>query len=287
MFEEKNVKPMLLKEIKEIVSGDYIYELKFDGIRVIVYVSKTELVIKSRNGVVLTDKYPELQSLKKKVGNKKVIFDGELIIFSDGKPDFLEVMKRNQVKDKFRVPTLAKVSPVTLVVFDVLYENKPIVDLPWYQRREILDKYPDDDFLVKSQVYFKGEELFRLVKKQGLEGIVAKRRDSKYLAGKRVDTWVKIKNVREEYFYVHGYVFNKDKYSLFLGEWRDGELHYVGKVSLVPKKEILKKIMRLKKGKNRFVNYDGEGTFISPQEKILVSYLERTKDNHLRHPRVK
>ena len=89
MFETKDLKPMLLKEIKQPFQDEnYIYELKFDGIRAIMYVSKNEFVLKSRNGNDLTSIYPELAIIKKHVGDKKVIFDGEIVTIENNKTSF-------------------------------------------------------------------------------------------------------------------------------------------------------------------------------------------------------
>ena len=120
----------------------------------------------------------------------------------------------------------------------------------------------------------------------GLEGIVAKLKDSIYLPGKRVDTWLKIKNIKEDYFYIHGVIFNTCKYSLLLGEYRNGNLYYVGKVSVTKDNVLLDKLFKLRKSKNFFVNYNEDADYIKPSIKILVKYMEKTDKNMLRQPRI-
>ncbi len=285
MFEDKNLKPMLLKEVsKPFNDSKYIYELKFDGIRAIIYASKDEFVIKSRNGVDITQSYPELKSIQKIVRKKEVIFDGEIVILENKKPSFKKLQERSNLKNKDKIKDVALEMPVIFVAFDILFENKELINLPLDKRLKYLSKYEDTNYFIKSKTYKNGEKLFLQIKKLKLEGIVAKEKNSKYYPGKRVDNWLKIKNVKEDYYYVHGYKFNTNKYSLILGEYKNKKWYYVGKVSVMPNNEIIKKLLKLSIRKNILVNYEEEAKFVRPEYKVLISYLEKTKDGKLRQP---
>ncbi len=285
MFNDKNLKPMLLKEVsKPFQDEKYLYELKFDGIRAIIYASKDEFVIKSRNGNDLTSTYPELKNIQKLVGTKKVIFDGEIVAIKNSKTSFKKLQERNNQKNLTRIQELQQEIPVTFIAFDILYENKKLIELPLEKRQKYLNKYRNTNYFIKSKTYKNGPKLFKEVKKLNLEGIIAKEKDSIYYPGKRVDNWLKIKNVKEEYFYVHGFIFNTNKYSLILGEYKNKKWYYVGKVSVMPNTDIIKKLLKLSKRKNILTNYNEEVNFVRPIYKVLVSYLEKTTDGKLRQP---
>ncbi|MCM1053205.1 MAG: hypothetical protein NC483_04460 [Ruminococcus sp.] len=285
MFNNKNIKPMLLGEVdKPFNSDSYLYELKFDGYRVIMYVSKEEFVIKSRNNHDITYLYPELKSIQELVGKKEVIFDGEIVSLNNGYPSFKKLQERSHLKNKDKIREQSVNFPVTFVAFDILYENKSLIDKELILRKKILDKYKENDVFIKSVVYNDGVKLFDKVKKLGLEGIIAKEKKSFYISGKRVNYWLKIKNFKKESFYIHGFIFNKEKYSLLLGEYRNNKLMFVGKISVSPKNNLIKELKKIRKVNNFFSNYDEEAIYIEPIKKVLVSYMERTDNNMLREP---
>lgn len=284
MFESKNIKPMLLKEVpKPFNNEEYLYELKFDGYRVIMYVSDSELVIKSRNNIDITYLYPELDGIKKIVGNNKVIFDGEIVAMSNGKPDFSKLQIRSHLKDTSKIELIKDEIPVVFVAFDVLFMNKELVNESLIRRKKILEKFQDSNVFIKSKVFYKGVELFELVKKQELEGIIAKKKNSLYIPNKRVDFWLKIKNFKEDYFVVHGYVFNKEKYSLYLGEYVNDKLYFVGKVS-TGDCLLINKVKKHSSVNNMFINCHDNVNYIKPDLKVLIRYLEKSKDKKLRQP---
>lgn len=285
MFDNKNLKPMLLKEKeKPFNNNDYLYELKYDGYRVIIYVSKNEFVIKSRNGHDITYKYPELKGIQKMIGNKKVIFDGELVSLSSGYPSFKELQKRGVLTNKFKIAKESTTNPVTFIAFDILYQNKDLTNLPLSKRKVILNKYSDNNLFVKSKVFTDGKKLFKVIKDFGFEGIVAKLKNSPYIQGKRVDFWLKIKNFKTEKFWIHGYIINSFKISLLLGEYIANKLYYVGKVSITKDNLIAKKIFKIETSSNKFVNFKGNAAYINIKLQVEVKYLERTSTNMLRQP---
>ena len=283
MFNNNKIGPMLLKEIPKVIkSSKYIYEVKFDGIRALIHVSKESFKIISRNGKDITNFYPELKEIQKLIKkNEKVIFDGEIIALKEGKPSFQLLQKRNHLKNI--TEDLENQIPVYFIAFDIIYQNKSLINLELLKRKEILNKYQDTNIFIKTKMYNDGAKLFQRIKKLNLEGIVAKEKDSLYIPNKRVDTWLKIKNIKDGEFYIHGFIFNKEKYSLFLGEKRKDGLYYVGKVSVGENNDIIKKLKALKKVKGQFINFREEGVFVEPNIQVTVTYLEKTKDGKLRH----
>ncbi len=288
IWKNKNWSPMLLQEInKPFNSKDYIFELKFDGQRAIVFASPKEVIIKSRNYHDITYLYPELQSIKNLV-NKNVIFDGEIVVFDNDKPSFQKLQERFRLKNKNTIKTYSEKMKVEFVCFDILYEDKDLTNLDLMQRKEILSKYKDNDVFIKNKyIDEKGIDLFKKVVKLDLEGIIAKKKDSKYIINDRNYNWIKIKNLKSENFYICGYNEKKGSnvISLLLGEIKNNKYYFVGKVSMAKKRELYNKIKKLNvKKKSPFIDYNEEGNYITPKFKCKIKYLERTKSNHLRQP---
>ena len=280
MFDKKNILPMLLQEVPFHFIKKYLYEIKFDGIRAIIYVSKSNIVIKSRNNNDLTRKFPELKAITNIV-SKNCIFDGEIISFDN---KFSSIQKRLRLKNDLVIKDYALENPVIFMVFDIIYENKDLTNKPLLDRKKVLDKYDDTNYFIKSRVYSDGEKLFERVKKLGLEGIVAKEKNSLYYPNTRSNEWLKLKNYKSDTFYIGGYIKNKVGISLFLGEYINNKLYYVGKISVSKTNDFFKQVLSKKVSNNYFVNYQEKGIFIKPSIKITVNYLEKTKSNMLRHP---
>lgn len=275
---------MLVAEIPFAFENKYLYEIKFDGIRTLIYVNKNNISIRTRNNVDVTHLFLELHGIKNIVGRDTCIFDGEIVLFDKGRPSFSSLQKRLRIKNKDRIKEVSLDNPVQFVVFDIIYRNRDLTNKTLVERKKILDKYKDTDSFVKSKVYSDGEKLFTFVKKLELEGIVAKEKDSLYYVNKRSNVWIKLKNYQTDEFYIGGYVKNRTSYSLLLGEKKKNKLYYVGKIKVTNNKDITKKVLAKKKINNPFDNYESYGIFIEPNIKIIINYLEKTKSNMLRHP---
>ena len=127
IWRNRNWGPMLLKEIdKPFDSKDYLFEIKFDGIRAIIFASPHNLIIKTRNNVDVTDIYPELQSIKNLVKHP-TIFDGEIVAFKEGLPSFSKLQERSHLKNKNKIKKLSLEEPICYVCFDILYDNKDLI----------------------------------------------------------------------------------------------------------------------------------------------------------------
>jgi len=286
IWKNRDWTPMLLKEIdKPFNSNDYIFEIKFDGIRTVIYANKKEVRIISRNQKDMTQLFPELQTIKNIV-NKNTIFDGEIVTFIDGKPSFSELQKRIHLKDMRKVESISKENPITFMAFDILYENKDLTTLPLLKRKDFLEKYKDTDYFIKTKMINKdGIKLFKSIQKLGLEGIVAKNKFSLYHINKRTDDFIKIKNIQRDEFLIGGYEHKKNGIlSLAIGEYIDKDFCFVGNVSINPKHKLYNIILKQKKSKNYFQDLNKDIIYIKPIISCHIKYLERTKNNHLRHP---
>lgn len=281
IFKDKNFKPMLLKEIdKPFDSSDYLYELKFDGIRALVFVSNKEIRIQSRNKKDITLFFPELLNLKNNL-TKNVIFDGEIVIFKDGKPNFKEVSKRLHLKNKVLIEREMVNNPVIFMVFDIIYENKDLRNYPLNIRKKILSKYEDTDYFEKVKCYSSGKSLFEAVKKLSLEGIVMKNKNSFYLINTRSDAFLKVKNYKLATFFIGGYIINKNNtITLVLGEKKNTKLKFITKVTTSNK--YLEKLECYKSNINFFQEFDEKINFVKPKLKCQIKYLEKVNNDYLR-----
>lgn len=283
----KEIKPMLLGEVREVFdSKEYLYEVKYDGIRVLVFVSKDKVVIRSRYGIDITGLFPEMMVLCKMVkGN--VIFDGEIIMLDNNKVSFSKLQKRIHLKNKKTIEFLSKTNPVIFICFDVIYEGKDLINLSLLERKDVLSNYKDNDVFIKSTyVIGDGTKLFNAIKKLDMEGIVAKKINSKYLVNERSDNWLKIKNYKSGDFIILGYINKEESHviSLVLGEHLNKKIVYVGKVILGKKRNLADKILKMKKSKAVVKIKDKDVIYIKPEIKCLIKYLERTENGLLRQP---
>lgn len=285
----KYFEPMLLSEIeKPFDSKEYLFELKFDGIRATIHAGKDTFIIYSRNGKDITNLYPELKEIKKQI-KEDMIFDGEIVIFNNKKSDFSKLQERNNLRNTLKIKRLSKEMPVCFIAFDCIYKSKDLTSQSLLERKEVLNMIDDSDYFVKTKSVFNdGKLLFKKIKQLGLEGIVAKKIDSKYEINNRTKDWIKIKNYKIENFYIGGY-YDNPKHSmitLYLGEYRENEFYYVGKVMMGKKRLLYNKIIRENiEDKTVFNDYkDNKIKYLKPKITCKIAYQERTKNNHLRHP---
>ena len=197
----------------------------------------------------------------------------------ENKPSFSSLQNRIHLKNKNRIEILSRENPVVYISFDCLYYGKDLTDLPLTKRKEYLNKFNDIDIFVKSKVFNDGIKLFEKIKEKNLEGVVAKLKNSEYEINKRTFNWVKIKNLKSEYFKVIGYIENKNStVSLLLND----KNKYIGKVSLSKNHKYYKELLKQKRIKKNKYNIKENAIFIEEGFKVKINYLEKTKDGSLR-----
>lgn len=282
--------PMLLEEVeKPFDSEEFLFELKFDGIRATLHIGPNTLKIFGRRGTEMTPLYPELKEIQK-FFKDDVIFDGEIVVFLDGVPSFSKLQERSHTKNKRKITYFSKEMPVCFMAFDCLYLNgKDLTKKPLGERKKILQKFKDTDYFIKvNYIEKEGKKLFCKIKEMDFEGIVAKRKDSPYEIGVRSSSWVKIKNFKKETFLVGGYIEKQENavVSLLLGEYQHKKFHFVGKVTMGKKQSFYQKLKKEKIIKKcPFCDYEGKDClYVLPHLQCKICYLERTNSNHLRQP---
>jgi bifunctional non-homologous end joining protein LigD len=219
---------------------NWAFEYKWDGVRAIAYKDRATWRIESRNLLDITKRYPELLALRGALGNRTAVLDGEIIALDDShRPSFPLLQRRMHVNDASQIARLVKTVPIAFVLFDVLYlDGKSLVDEPYTTRRQILE----DLSLTAEHVQLtpshanRGEQLLNSARKNGLEGIVAKRLDSIYEVGRRSPNWLKIKIIQRQEFVIAGWTGESTGLANRIGTMllgyhdSDGRLHYAGHV---------------------------------------------------------
>jgi bifunctional non-homologous end joining protein LigD len=236
----QHVVPMLARSGRLPSEADgWAYEIKWDGVRAIAYSRPGELRVESRNLKDITASYPELVRLNRTLSSHSAVLDGEIVALDErGRPSFAALQRRMHVSNPAQARRLMKDTPVTLVLFDLLWLNgHSLMALSYAERRELLSalELAGESWQTPEHVLGDGEALLRASAAQGLEGIVAKRLDSPYQPGVRARTWVKIKSVGRQEFVVGGWMPGKGRRrgsigALLLGVYEQGALRYVGRV---------------------------------------------------------
>jgi len=198
--------PMRAVAARALPSGpDWAYEVKWDGMRVLAYIDGGQVRARSRGGRDVTAAFPELADIAATLGPTRAVLDGEVVAFGpDGKPAFDRLAHRMHVADASAARRLAGRIPVSYLVFDLLFlDGRATTALPYEERRALLALLPG--LTLSEQLPGTGPEVLRASAAAGLEGIVAKRRSSAYLPGRRCDDWVKVKNVRTQSVVIGGW----------------------------------------------------------------------------------
>ncbi|MDF2538386.1 MAG: dependent ligase [Herbinix sp.] len=287
LFEEKNIKPMLISEMTEPFNDpDWIYELKLDGIRCIAYLGEDTELRNKRNDRLLP-KVPELTDIYKHVKDR-CILDGELVILKNGVPDFFELQKRALTTNRFKIQLSSEQFPACFVAYDILYrKDTQLTNLPLLDRKAILSdiviEYPQ--LAVSRYLPEKGIELFAVAKQQSLEGVVAKRNNSKYYFDKRTKDWIKFKFLADQDFVVCGYIVKeKGITSVVLGQYKGSELIYQGHVTFGVKYGDLKNQETIDHSPFKVTPPGNENAvWLDPELVCIVQYMPNDKGT-LRQP---
>lgn len=186
------------------IGQQWSHEVKWDGMRVLADIADSRLTLYSRTGRDVTAGFPELEPIAEVL--KDALLDGEIITLRDGKPSFEALADRMQVADRHRAAELAESQPVSVMAFDLLrLYGVELVSRPWTERRTSLDRLELPAGWGRSPVYDDGPALLAATREQGLEGVVAKRRQSAYQPGRRSPDWVKTAHRRHQACVVGGW----------------------------------------------------------------------------------
>lgn len=283
------VKPMLATLVdKPFESNDWLFEIKWDGYRALAYADAEKVELISRNKKPFTDKYGTVKAALEELGIRAVL-DGEIVAVDEkGLANFqlLQNWQNNGAALQF-------------FVFDVLWlDGYDVTGLPLIERKRLLKEViPADNAVIKysDHVESNGKDFFEVAVAQGLEGVMAKRKDSIYVPDNRTEDWLKVKVVRRQEVIICGFTQprNSRKFfgALLLGVYQEGELIYVGHTgsgfNTKSLGDIYKQLQPLVIDDCPFKKCPKGNmpvTWVAPQLVCEIKFTEWTKEAIARHP---
>ncbi len=298
------LRPMLATPGPLPLGDHWSYEVKYDGIRALVEIDEARvLTITTRAGNVVTGTFPELAFIVEALDGSSAVLDGEIVALGDdGLPSFHRLQERLGV---FGADALRRSSrvPVVFVVFDILSINDmSTCDLPLSSRRALLDRIDGlrtGPHWRRITTYEDGAALLELTRSTGIEGVVAKRDDARYLPGQRSPSWIKVRNLTTDEFVIGGWVPGEGRRQRTIGALLLGlperdepgaPLRWIGKVGTGFTDAMLDELHALLAVDIRptrpFTNDPGErnAVFVEPRHRCLVEYREWSPAGVLRFP---
>jgi bifunctional non-homologous end joining protein LigD len=278
------------------------FEVKWDGIRTVAFLDHGHITLQGRNFADFTPRYPEVRELARELGARRMILDGEVVAFDEqGRPSFERIQTRMHLASDSAVRRRVRDTPVTYVIFDLLYlDGHSTLPLRYEQRREVLDALELEGPAWRIPAYHRGEgsALLKATRELGIEGIVAKRLDSTYEPGRRSSGWVKVKNVCEQDVVIGGWTPGEGGRSstlgaLVCGVYEEGKLGYVGKVGTGFTQKTLALVQNalepLRRDSSPFEGRQPpKGTvFVEPRLVARVELREWTRSGTMRAPSFK
>jgi len=285
---------MLATLERDVPKGEgWLFEVKWDGFRALAYVSQGEAMLRSRTDNDLTQRFSNVaKEVAKAVKTPDCVLDGEVCAIDEQGRSSFSLMQQGKPG-----------TPIVYFVFDVLeIDGEPVVDLPLRERRKRLEKLLDkrNRTVRISEAFDDGEALFHAAQEQRLEGIMAKRADSRYAVGRRTRDWLKVKTHGRQEFIIAGYTKGQGRRagtlgSLVMAVTRGRDLEYVGNVgtgfTAEEIEKLLAKLRPLERKEPPFRKVPkmpkvrkGDVTWVEPKLVAEVEFAEWTHDGHLRAP---
>ncbi len=300
----EHIAPMLATLAKTLPPEDenYSYEVKWDGVRSIVYVDGGRARFESRRGGDITSRYPELRGLGPALGSTAAVLDGEIVAFDGERPSFERLQQRMHVGNERAIRRLMNEVPVVYVMFDLLWlEGHSTLALPYRERRKLLDELGLEGPSWQTPAAHEGDgaALLDATRNLGLEGVVAKRLDSTYDPGRRSRAWLKVKNQNRQEFVIGGWLPGQGARSTSLGALLigyyestapDARLHYAGRVGTGLTESELRRLVGLLEPLQRETSpftpapHVKDATFVEPELVADVRFTEWTRAGVVRNP---
>jgi bifunctional non-homologous end joining protein LigD len=299
------VAPMLASPVANAFNdNEWVFEIKWDGVRAILFKENGKIKLQSRSGNDITEKYPEVVTSAREClkESKSTVIDGEIVVLDEnGIPSFQAHQRRMNVESKKEILVLSSETPCTFYAFDVLYyEHEDLKKLSYLDRRNILSQIlgPNDTIKISDYIEEKGIDILKHSKALGLEGIMAKRKSSVYREGVRSRDWLKIKNIKTQDCVVIGYtkgIGNRVNLfgSLLLAVYctKEGKFRFVGHTGSGFDFELLNKLYSKLQGIrtdsmpiDHLPYMNRQTTWVKPLLVAEIKFNEWTKDGIMRAP---
>jgi bifunctional non-homologous end joining protein LigD len=279
------------------------FEFKWDGVRAILFIEGGEVCVQGRRQNEVTDRYPELAGLGAALDGRAAILDGEIVAIDDrGRPSFQLLQQRMHVSSVIEARRRMATVPVAWLGFDLLVlDGRSTMELPYTERRTLLDGLgiAGPRWQVPPYHLDDGTSVLQASRDAGLEGVVAKRLDSRYEPGRRSRCWLKLKNHQRQEFVIGGWLVGEGSRSerfgsLMVGYYDGGQLRYAGNVGtgfterrLV---ELTALLSELRADTSPFADtprLPARMVFVEPKLVAEVEFTHWTDDGRLRNPSFK
>ncbi|MBO0853853.1 MAG: non-homologous end-joining DNA ligase [Nocardia sp.] len=283
----RTLSPMLATsgDVASLDARDWVFETKWDGFRILVSIDDDGVLVRSRAGNTVTERYSRLAALGRELAGHRVVLDGEAVVLdADGRSD-LPLLQSHPER-------------AILVAFDVLYlDGTSLLRKRFSDRRQILEVLAEQapSLLVSPPLRGSGAQALAYSREHGLEGVVAKRKDSVYLPGRRGQAWVKTRNWRTLEVVIGGWRRSaaREFASLLVGVRDDGQVRYVGRVGTgFSDREMADLAARLRPLRRESSPFGNEMTaeeqhdavWVAPEITGTVRYMNWTDSGRLWHP---
>ncbi|MBI4463015.1 MAG: ATP-dependent DNA ligase, partial [Acidobacteria bacterium] len=293
----KTLSPMLATLTSEAFSRpDWLFELKWDGVRALAWVRKGELLLRGRSGRLITAQYPELAGLPQQLSAETAILDGEIVVLdARGGSDFERLQERLGVERPGAA--LLRGAPAIYFVFDLLYlDGYDLRGVALEERKRLLRQVlvSQDPIRYCDHQVEQGRELFRMAAEARLEGIIGKHAASRYVSG-RSPQWLKFKVTRELDAVVGGYTAPRGSRehfgALLLGLYAGKELCYIGSVGSgftgKQQEQIIAQLRERETNRCPFAQAPETkepATWVKPALVVRVRFATWTEERRLRQP---
>lgn len=285
----QRILPMLAVQSQPFDSDGHVFEVKWDGVRALVAIEPSGCRIWGRKLADYSQRYPELDSLRSLPSD--TVLDGELVALRSGRAEFGKLMRRHQLVSGHKIRQTSQVCPVTYVAFDLLYESgRSLLGRPLSERRQrlqdLIARFPDPRLVFSDGVIGPGRDFFERVVEDGHEGVMAKQLSSRYLPGKRMQAWRKIKPFQTLPCIVIGYTASRRGLrSLLVAAAWQGKLAYVAELisgfTEGAKAQLLQRLSRQSRPEP-FVPCPKRASWVEPALYCQVRFLEWTDGGRLR-----
>ena len=277
------IEPALATSIDKVPSGErWIHEIKFDGYRVQVHLRDAVVKVFTRRGNDWTNRFRKIAADAWHISAGSAIIDGEVVVpAEDGTTDFSVL--QNELKGRSK--------KIVMVAFDLLYLNgNDLRKVPLFERKVLLNKIIAETYIQFSESFeIDGREMYKHACKTGLEGVVSKVRDSRYVSG-RVNDWVKKTCAQRETLTIAGFALDGKKWDgIYLGRREGKELIYAGKVDhgfdTASAKDLqarLKPLIRKTQPYSKKIAH--RGIWVEPELLAEIEYRAKSADGKVRHP---
>ena len=296
------IKPMLARLADgAFTHADWLFEPKLDGIRIISYVQRGRVTLRTRAGNDVTGEFPWLADSLRTQPHEEMVLDGEVVALDEvGLPNFSLLQRVRGDHGRSIGQHAASSGPLLYYAFDLLHlDGSDLSSVPLSQRKGFLQRAltPDEHVRLVEYVEGDGESFFQGAVGLGLEGMVAKRADSPYEQGTRSRHWLKVKALQAQEFVIGGYTrgegYRTNTFgALLLGVYEGEQLRYAGRVGsgfeLAGIDEILSMLKPLEVSDSPFMSSPEldktDGVWVRPQLVAQVKFDQWTDDHRLRFP---